>query len=342
MGFVVLGLVLMSTTRLGSRVVLDGEDGSVLVRQEVYWEGLKLLLMAPEGWGWGRATEAHSHWVSNQDHSLLNLLSSHLTWCVEGGWLFTSAYVMLWGVVGLGLLTSGSRIQHLMPAAMWIALACAAAFSHVLRTPWVWIWMVLLVGIWILRLASGRFSVMKKAVVGCAGLLFAGCLAGLLFAGGDEYVVMKNGIVYPAEGQVGKPESLYVGLDEGVLGRRYGAELRDGPGGWAVLWTAKRTLEPVKLLVLSGPAGDCAAGGGSPECDRVLWLNPPDFRVVEENGADFLTWLRSQELEVVWGAQRRDSNPRRWLMEIAESERWSFRSVEAGVFLGDWLGREGI
>jgi len=100
-------------------------------RLEVWSTVPAMLAAAPNGWGIGESAEAYEQWFEpvGEGVQLKHLLSSHLTWLVEGGWRFRWLYFCFWMAALLLLAPSSKFTFSLWGTAVWTAFLIALFYN---------------------------------------------------------------------------------------------------------------------------------------------------------------------------------------------------------------------
>jgi hypothetical protein len=193
----------------------------------VIWKQLpEMLAAAPWGWGWGKAGDSYTQWFQPADQSVnyLNLINSHFTWMVEGGWIFSVLYAFTWAVILLLCWPTSESCIKAVPMAVWIAFGVSGFFSHVEESVWLWILPLLFLGyaVW------NRFHLKQWPTllsVGLGGLISTCVVAGLIligFVGASLPIKATDGAVVLGRG----PDINVIFVDRAVMGKLYGHTLR--------------------------------------------------------------------------------------------------------------------
>jgi len=100
----------------------------------------EMMATAPDGWGY-EPGRAYCDWFQSTDdnHPLLYLVNSHLTWMVQHGRLFRCAYVAAWLALFAFLLTFFRDRIAQVAIAVWSTFSVALWFSTVGIFPTLWI-----------------------------------------------------------------------------------------------------------------------------------------------------------------------------------------------------------
>lgn len=142
------GFVLYAKAQMRYGQGLFTEDQSINNRLVIWRHVPEMMAAAPLGWGFGKAGDSYTQWFQpfNQSLNYLNLVNSHFTWMVEGGWLVSILYIVAWlTILLLCQPFQQSRIKAL-PLAIWISFGVGACFSHVEESIWLWILPLLALG----------------------------------------------------------------------------------------------------------------------------------------------------------------------------------------------------
>lgn len=143
--------------RFTSGLVALEEGGSNGRRLEMLKVAPVMLSCAPGGWGFGESGRAYVDWFHEGDDLVCrDLVSSHLTACVEGGWLFTWGYGLAWlFVLGLSFVHSWRGGS---PAAL-VSLASFAAAGFFNPSFYVW-------SLWVIPLVATALTFRRRLLVG--------------------------------------------------------------------------------------------------------------------------------------------------------------------------------
>ena len=101
------------------------------------WKSVpRMMVDAPGGWGCGESGRAYIDWYQRQNDCLLkNLISGHLTFLAESGWVVRFTYLFCWAFLLLLSILQSFRGRNPVPAAVLSAFAVAACFNPVLTVP---------------------------------------------------------------------------------------------------------------------------------------------------------------------------------------------------------------
>lgn len=120
---------------------LAQEDRSITNRLKIWRQVPQMMADAPTGWGRDQAQGAYMQWYQSvaAPEAYLNLVSSHLTWMVEMGWMGRFGYVLGWGIVFLLCWPAKHARWLALPLGVWVAFAVGAIFTHIADSHWLWI-----------------------------------------------------------------------------------------------------------------------------------------------------------------------------------------------------------
>jgi hypothetical protein len=296
-------------------------DGSVVNRWTMYRSIPSMIAAAPGGWGWGNAADAWHNWFQpiERHEAYKNLLSTHSTWCVEGGWLFATGYVSLF-TAGLivccwprseqtGSACDGLERLHQsgVPASMWSAFAISATTTHIGWSLVIWILPVAAV---VLSLRVFLRDTRKKAKrVAMSLALVTGALMPLICV-----FIASNSNTIPIHRRVngdvivgkGSPTVALVAADRRVDGGR--------PGKLARKWALTQRDSLIVTTTPSHPGDDAieemwvlgrSAGHAPPGVRRLFWINPPGTQEAVAFAAR--ANQAGSEVIVYWGRHRSTS-----------------------------------
>jgi hypothetical protein len=211
-------------TRYGQGLV--GEDQSIDSRLIIWRRVPEMLADAPWGWGWGKAGDAYTQWFqpAGQSVNYLNLVSSHFTWMVEGGWAVSVLYLSIWMAVLLLCWPDPQFTAKAIPFAVWVAFGVSGAFSHVEESVGLWILplMCFVVALgsrfhfrcWPTLLSAGKCAVMALGIVTLVILVG--------FAKSSLPIRVAKTAVSVGRG----PELNIIFVDRNVMGNLYGHAFR--------------------------------------------------------------------------------------------------------------------
>jgi hypothetical protein len=307
----------------GNRVQGLGEDASLITRWNVYSRVPEMIRSAPSGWGVGRSGEAYQNWFQPIGETVRyrHLLSTHLTWIAERGWLVGAIYLFAWFSV-LAVSWPSPKLPVWFSggfACVLVSFVCMM-FSHVGERWESWpaaaIWL-LIVGAFRIRTAEGRDV---KLPIGMSAFACAALSLVILSwpTPGDlrtsPGVELKDGIVWM--GADADRQRAWTGMvvDTKVVGEWYGQQIRTHPAKHpvAIVWARIFSIEADNLLL----TGDVASSIdiGRVEAKEIFWINPPP---------QVPPFLRSTPTTVFWGGRR-----------FGSSVEWrSFASRSSGEFV---------
>lgn len=325
-------LVVVATALFGERNMkrlasLSPDEGSTASRIAVYRCIPPLLMAAPKGWGYGKASLAYENWFQdkNESTSFRNLLSTHGTWMVENGWLFSAVYILAWAfallICAINPITFG----------MLLAWGFALSLSHVGYWRPMWVLPAFAVVLCLCQRCQQRCWPSRRVVgfVLCSVLALA---AFVVFAGtqsGFPALHMTNRGLFLGEQP---PKLVFLAPDARVLGKTYGKALRLLPPLHVATRWADIAEAPV--LVLSGTAA-IPHGGSLPAYTKLVWLNPPP--VLDEQQSMLVR--NAMEAHLFWGELRADASPhdlRLWAQTLPTVTWHTVRG--RSLFLGDEVG----
>lgn len=213
--------------RPAARILADPRsDLSVLNRWLIWKQVPRMMVDAPGGWGFGASGDAFMQWYQDPERPEVyrTLVSSHLTWLVEGGWLFRFGYLLFWTAALLVPITLVATPACYIAFGVWLAFGSAAIFSSVAEAPSLWI----IPGLFLVVAAVGGKAVMhvrrKLSAAFCISLagLIALYIAGQASARPLEVHKLSNRVtVGPSP-----PRYWLVNPNKEVLGRHFGHAFR--------------------------------------------------------------------------------------------------------------------
>jgi hypothetical protein len=258
-----------------------GDDKSISNRILIWKAAPKMMWDAPMGWGFGNAGKAYMDWYQPLDSTeqYRTLVNSHLTWLVEGGWLFRAFYVAAWSFVMV--LCWPSRNSRILPIALgvWICFAVAAFFSSVAESIWLWMipsaWALVAVyfrwkegNLWRIRLVTFPLAITSLVLVAIVSLGYSRTFVHPI----------SNGVVFG----VRRPE-LWIVADQTVLGDNVGHALRQyllssKPQDLSVgIVNSMKSLPPgqkERIVIAGSPSGIAACKNDLANADGIFLLNP--------------------------------------------------------------------
>ncbi len=319
---------------LSGRAAASTADPSVSTRVRIYGAVPAMFRAAPRGWGWGNAASAYENWFRSETdtHRYSNLISSHGTWLVEGGWLFGVGYIGLATILVLGLLpwTSQDPARSAICASVLFAALIGCAFSHLADRYAIWVPSAAAFGIGIVLLR--RRSVLVWCRIAALSIAMASVATVMLWYRGGADLAQRPITKLPQGVLCGSGGALtvLVARDTSVLGDRPGTTIRTTlkQGGWNC----------ARILVLENPS--CPAPSGEPyhlliagqlgwdgtgelmvNATRKTWINPPALTPEIEKNLN-----RIGAVEVVWGSRRTDANPFPYKRIAQATAHMSFRT----------------
>ena len=212
---------LQAHERLGQGVVQ--EDRSISNRLDLWKYAPSMMLDAPDGWGLGNSGRSFMEWYQPLDRHepYRTMVNSHLTWLVEFGWLGRFLYLAAWLTILLICLPDSRSRWLAVPLGVWLSIFVSAIFSSVAEEPWVWVvpGLSLLVAI-IWRISKAIWPMPASWLAPPIGAALALILIPILWQGtdvqkGNSFVIFGN-----------QTPSVWVVVDEKILGPRYGRTLR--------------------------------------------------------------------------------------------------------------------
>ncbi len=116
-------------------------DASVENRFRIWSEAPKMIASASNGWGWGNSGLAYMRWYQDlgSAEKYRTLINSHLTWMVEGDWLFRFLYVIAWCVVFCLCYPGKESPRKAFAFSLWLVLAVGMCFSSVGELAFLWV-----------------------------------------------------------------------------------------------------------------------------------------------------------------------------------------------------------
>ena len=272
----------------GERLVknLFNEGQTEQSRLTVWKQVPSMIVDAPGGWGWGQSARSYIDWYQEKNNCLLkDMISGHLTFLVETGWVARFGYLLVWGLFLLAALRMAHRGRSPIPLGIAGAFAVAACFNPVIS---VWeLWLIPVAAMVAVGADFRRWS--WKSNVWTAG--FAAFCALLVLGGVVAYrawdkpamVVHKT-----STGTVlnGKSAAVYLAEDDYVLHGGYwwlfGNELRgyfrEHADARAVAHVRRVADLPdaMEKLVLVGETGrDFLQMAKRPSAKEIVFVSPP-------------------------------------------------------------------
>lgn len=118
-----------------------GVDWSNSIRMDMWKAAPRMMVDAPQGWGFCGAGRAYLDWYQPPPGTSItgSLMNDHLTTLVERGWLGRFLYLSLWFLVlGLGLGLAVRR-RTVLPLSVWGAFGVMAWFNPIFGVWALWI-----------------------------------------------------------------------------------------------------------------------------------------------------------------------------------------------------------
>lgn len=312
---------------MGRLATLAPSEGSTASRIEIYRGIPNMIVAAPFGWGSGNAAAAYGNWFQSptDSTSFKNLLSTHGTWMVERGWLFSLFYVLIWS---FALLVAWAR-----PAAfgLLVTWGVCAAFSHVGGLWWMWIVPLLALGVSLYARSRHETWPSKQAIAWVLSLpiiLLSTFLICMTSGTDRERVFYDGSVVWRGD----RPPTLWLlRPDFSVMGNTYGKKLRS-MGSLAVAEQWKNIPEGATLVL----SGNVAIPTKPPRLNKLTWLNPPALLPEE------LTQLVHQTpaTHIIWGELRSDADPTQLRNSVQSLPNVCWRTAGGKAkYLGDadWM-----
>ena len=262
-------------------------EGARETSRLVVWKSVpRMMVDAPGGWGFGNSARAYINWYQEKSDCLLkNLISGHLTFLVEAGWILRFVYLFGWAFLLVLSFVQSFKGRSPIPSAVLFAFAVAACFNPVLTTLELLLIPLTAVGCVLYRLCADRARFWRMCVAcaaGMAGLVLVGTVVAAAF--------MQEGVRIRKSGDAvclnGAHPDVWLVDDDYVLHGGYwwlfGRELRtyfsDNPSARAVghVLSVDDLPHEMDTLVLVGEACraylDCAQ---RPKGTHTIFLSPP-------------------------------------------------------------------
>lgn len=126
--WVIIGasIYLQAHERFGQGVVQ--EDRSISNRLVLWKVTPTMMVDAPGGWGIGHSGKSYMEWYQpfDRSESYRTLVSSHLTWLVEFGWIGRFFYIFGWMSVFVLCAPSKRQAWTVIPFGIWISFFVSA------------------------------------------------------------------------------------------------------------------------------------------------------------------------------------------------------------------------
>lgn len=311
---------------------LSGEDKSISGRTVIYSVAPRMMVDAPNGWGFENAAQAYMQWYQpTEDLELYkNLLSSHLTWLVEVNWFLRFGYFFGWSAIFLLCWPAGENRWFVVSLGIWVALAVAASFSAVAESPW----------LWILPAASLIAVMMARSIQRCWPNLrqwFIPFTASVVLIAG----LFAYGWLHPAPVKIsgecskvfvgsGEPLLWVVSPDKKIMGDHYGHAIRQA--GFAISVAKTFADVPKKYSGTIVLMGNPYQPFPQREFSNLVILNPsgdPD---------KWLNEVPKQSVTVVWGEFRREDSRTDWEQWVHARTDSHFTEAKGyAEYIPDWL-----
>lgn len=263
----------------------------------------EMMAAAPSGWG-SEPGRAYCDWFqsTNDNHRLYYLVNSHLTWLVQHGRIFRSAYIAAW-LAALLLLFAFSRMRMTQVAlSTTVTFAVALWFSTVGIFPTLWILPAICTAAslaaigWDASHSNGK-TCASRIAASLVAALFIGCAAPFTLEAWGRHISAKRTIPVASDGtciRLGHGEfrtailrdtTVLAGDAIGCLGHELRDWLSSNPGAGAILVADDPADLPATTenLVLAGKGGvrylkhrsDHVGDGGFCRADRTIFISPP-------------------------------------------------------------------
>lgn len=304
MGLVVAGLTLVALKQTASSRYMHGigsEDHSITNRLLIWRQVPRMILDAPTGWGFGNAGWAYMEWYQpiGRLEGYRTLVSSHLTWLVEGNWLVRIGYVLGWCVVFVFCWPDAKSRWFSVALGSWVAFWVGALFSSVAESPWMWVVPLYSLAPVIFARYEQELWPSRRAWIGSV----AGTAVVLALFGGwlIESVPQPQPIRGSTRGvQVGAgmPTFWIVAPDPKIVGLHYGQEIRrERLRTTVVKRSADLPASASGSVVLTGKLPLLEEVGA---CQQIILLNPPK----PPDTAAFMNTFSGRSVVVIWGEFR--------------------------------------
>lgn len=324
-----------------------GMDWSNAIRMDMLRVAPKMMVDAPDGWGFVGAGRAYFDWYQPLDNLFMtgSLMNDHLTILANTGWYGRCAY--LFAVSSLLLLACSLawRKGGFLPASVFLATVVMSCFNPMFAKIGLWVVPAVAAGclvLWCFR-ERGRCLLLPVAV----SVLLAVGLTGIIYWVGSRMEPADGLRVYATRRQVcvrGKVPSTWIVDDtQGALGgifackdvREYYKYCPDDPSVGYVRSIHDLPERGVRRLVLSGKAGNdwLLRLSEDPEArehlpKEVLFISPP-FAPSEIPGALFhFCRVRVIVGEFAARFQPEYATPRPYVEIVPGMERYILRWME--------------
>lgn len=129
--------------RVGDRFTrqLFAVDESNSIRLELLAAAPKMMVDAPDGWGWGQGGIAFTNWYQDAGRfrMLRGMINSHLNILIETGWIGRFLYLYIWAWLLLTSFRDAVRGKNPAPFSAFAFLGVSASFNAVMSSPASWI-----------------------------------------------------------------------------------------------------------------------------------------------------------------------------------------------------------
>ena len=307
------GLTLYACQQATSSRYVHGirtEDHSITNRLLIWKQVPRMILDAPTGWGFGNAGWAYMEWYQPIGHleGYRTLVSSHLTWLVEGNWLVRVGYVLGWCAVFVLCWPDANNRWFSVGLGIWVAFWMGALFSSVAESPWTWVVpLYSLAPVLFARYEQQRCPSRRAWIGSVTSSSLMLVLLGAWMIGSVPAAQPIRGSARGVQVGAGTPAFWIVAPDPKIVGLHYGQELRRAQIAAAVVkHSADLPASASGAVVLAGrlPSAELISN-----CQQVLLLNPP---APPADAGAFLSTYASRQSVVVWGEFREDAGRGDW------------------------------
>lgn len=300
----------------------------------------QMMADAPGGWGFGQSARAYTDWYQERNDCLLkNLISGHLTFLVETGWVTRFAYFAVWAALLIAAFVLALRGSSPLPFAVLVAFAVAACFNPVLTVPEL-VAMPFLATVTTVAGLRRLTPFVKRGIVLVSFVVALVSIGGAYAAGtsGGRLRTVRGGVKIAGDHDFacvnGECPEAWVVHDDYVLhggywwmfGKEVRRHYRAHPAAAAVAFTRRLDAVPAKVgtLVLVGEAArDYLAAVSRPAADRTVLVSPPfGWRSVPEG------LLKATDLTMVVGALVADGK---------DAPAWVKTVPGAELYIPGWL-----
>lgn len=198
------------------------EDRSLTNRAILWMTAPVMMTDAPSGWGMGNSGKAFMQWYQpiQCTERYRTLVSSHLTWLVEFGWLLRFSYIFAWAIVAFLCFPTQHNRWMSIPFGIWATFGTAMLFSSVAESPILWIIPALALSATIAYRIKTSIWLGIRAWLFALGFAVCACLAVALIGGGKSEISGSLSRVVIGK----KPISTWLVVDEAALGGKYFAK----------------------------------------------------------------------------------------------------------------------